>query len=86
MATAPVVALAADVLARAFAYIDVGRFPEAVEYLLVDQGCVALPEQRLEAEIGLESQPGQIFEQGEFELRSATDAIVILDAKQDATT
>jgi len=86
IAAAPVVALTADLLARAFARIDVGRFTEAFEYLLVDERCVALPEQRLEAEVGLEAEPGQIFEQGELVLRSAADAIVILDAKQDATT
>ena len=81
-----VIALATDVLARALARVDVGRGAQAVERALVRVGRLALSEQRQESSIGLESEPVEILENRGFVLRAAADAIVVLDAKQHAST
>jgi leucyl/phenylalanyl-tRNA---protein transferase len=82
--TSSVVTFATDVLARAIAGVDTRRFTQPIECLLVHQRCVALSERRIEAEIWLESEPGDILEQRSLVLRTATDAIVVFDAQQHA--
>lgn len=57
---------------------------QALERLLVDKRCITLPQQWLEPEVGLESEPGEILQEGRFVFRTAADAIVILDAQQHA--
>ena len=81
-----VVALATDVFARALARVDVGRGAQAVQRALVRVGRLALPEQRQESSIRLESEPVEILENRGLVLRAAADAIVVLDAKQHAST
>ena len=84
--TSPVVAFATDVPSGAIADVDTRRFTQAIERLLVHQRGLALPEWRIEADVWLESEPGEILEQRTLVVRAATDAIVIFDAKQDAAT
>jgi leucyl/phenylalanyl-tRNA---protein transferase len=55
-----------------------------VERLLVGKRCIALTQQWLESDVGHESEPGEILQNGRFVFRPAADAIVIFDAQQYA--
>jgi len=85
-AASAVVAFTADVLARALARVDVSGPAQVVQRAFVHARRLALPKQRLEPQIGLESEPGEILEERRFVLRAAADAIVVFDAKQNAPT
>ena len=85
-AASAVIAFTADVLARALARVDVSGRAQVVQRVFVHPRPLALPEQRLDPQVGLESEPGQILEEGRLVLRAAADAIVVLDAKQNAPT
>jgi hypothetical protein len=83
-AASPVIALAADVFARAPAGVDLRRCTQHIECLFVDQRRVALSGKWINAVVGLEPEPREILEERSFVLRTTADAIVILDTKQDS--
>ena len=81
-AASAIVSFTTDILARALARVDVSRRPQGCKSLVVDQWRVALPQQRLQPEVGLESEPCEIVEKSRLVLGAAADAIVILDAQE----
>jgi len=61
------------------------RCPKLAQPLLVRPCAVALAQEWMPGDVRDEPQPFQVFEQRGLELRTASDAIVILDAQQHAS-
>ena len=79
-----VIAFAADVLARALTRVDVIEARKSSSACVVHAWRLALPEDGSSPEVRLETEPGEILQKRGLVLGAAADAIMVLDAEQNA--
>ena len=85
LAASAVVPFAADVFPRTFTRINVGRGAQRLERLRRTRMACRSAGGRLEPRVRLETEPGEIVQKRCLVLGAASDAIMVFDAKQDAT-